>query len=105
MSNTNQIAEELVLLEWIIRYVNNSSFFLENVTLESNSTIIDVIYGGTLKEVVIPIPPREEQASIISFLDYSVTEIDTKIAKNPTHHRTTKGIPNRVDFRGSDRQD
>ena len=76
-----QIAEELVLLEWIISYVNNSSFFIENVTLESNSTIIDVIYGGTLKEVVIPIPPKEEQASIISFLDYSMTDLDAKIAK------------------------
>ena len=76
-----QMAEELVLLEWIIRYVNNSSFFIENVTLESNSTIIDVIYGGTLKEVVIPIPPREEQACIISFLDYSMTALDAKITK------------------------
>ena len=64
-----QIAEHIILLEWIVTYVNNSSFFIENVKLESNSTIIDVIYGGTLKEIVFPMPPKEEQTVIANYLD------------------------------------
>ena len=76
-----QIAEHIILLEWIVTYVNNSSFFIENVKLESNSTIIDVIYGGTLKEIVFPMPPKEEQTVIANYLDRKTAEIDTKIAK------------------------
>ncbi len=76
-----QIAEQLILLKWIVTYVNNSSFFIENVKLESNSTIIDVIYGGTLKEIVFPMPPKEEQTVIANYLDRKTAEIDAKIAK------------------------
>lgn len=76
-----QIDEELVFHNWIVNYVNSSSFFIENVKLESNSTIIDVIYGGTLKEIIIPFPPKEEQTQIVQHIEKETARIDVKIVK------------------------
>jgi type I restriction enzyme S subunit len=76
-----QIDESLVLPSWIINYVSNSSFFLENVKLESNSTIIDVIYGGTLKEIVISLPPAKEQTTIVQHIETETARINAKIAR------------------------
>jgi len=43
-------------------FANQSSLFLENVMLLSNSnTTIEVIYSYNLKEVNIPLPTLEEQ--------------------------------------------
>ncbi|GMT46897.1 MAG: type I restriction-modification protein subunit S [bacterium] len=76
-----QIDESLVLPGWIINYVTNSSFFLENVKLESNSTIIDVIYGGTLKEIVIPLPLPKHQSAIVHHIETETARINAKIAR------------------------
>jgi type I restriction enzyme S subunit len=76
-----QIDRNLALEEWVINFVNNSSFFIENVKLESNSTIIDVIYGGTLKEIVLPVPSLKVQAAIIHHIETETARIDAKIAK------------------------
>ena len=74
-----QINENLVLPQWILCYANSSSFFLENVKLESNSTIIDVIYGGTLKEIVFPIPPLPEQAAIVRHIETQTARIQQQM--------------------------
>lgn len=73
-----QIDRELVCEEWILNYANNSSYFLDNVKFESNSTIIDVIYGGTLKEIVLPLAPLEEQQSIVAYIETECALIDAK---------------------------
>ncbi len=76
-----QIDGDIVITDWIINFVNNSSFFIENVKLESNSTVIDVIYGGTLKEIVFPIPPSDEQTAIVAHIEKERARIDAKIEK------------------------
>jgi len=67
--------------EWIVKYVNESSYFIDNAKYESNSTIIDVIYGGTLKEIFLPIPPLAEQNSIVDFIESKCSRINAKIEK------------------------
>ncbi len=61
----------------LIKYLfNNSSLIDFQVRLLSNSTIIDVIYSYTLKELKIPIPLKEEIAEIVKYLDKKTKEID-----------------------------
>ncbi len=74
-----QIDNIKVLNEWLIIYFNESSYFEENVHLESNSTIIDVIYGYTLNNIIIPIPPLEEQTTIVQYIETETKEINEKI--------------------------
>ncbi len=76
-----QIDESKVLNDWLICYFNDSTFFQENVKLNSNSTIIDVIYGYTLREVVVPVPSVEEQMAILQQAKIETHEIDTTISK------------------------
>lgn len=63
-----------ILREWFLMYVNNTSFFMENVKLESSSTTIEVIYGDTLANISLPIPSINEQ---IKTLDY-IKKIEKK---------------------------
>lgn len=68
----------VVSVEWLVTYFNKTSYFKEAVNLKSNSTIIDVIYGYTLSEVQIPLPPNlEEQQEVLSHINdhWKVSEI------------------------------
>lgn len=76
-----QISEKVILIPWMTIYFNSSSFFRENAKLESNSTVIDVIYGHTLKEIVIPTPSVLEQTKIIEFIEQEIERIEDKIEK------------------------
>ena len=77
-----QINENLSLRNWIVNYINNTSLFYNNVKFNSNSTIIDVIYGYTLKEIFFPTPSIIEQKKILEFLEVKINEIDTLISKS-----------------------
>lgn len=71
-----QMNEDKCLRSWITNYINNTSLFYSNVKYNSNSTIIDVIYGYTLKEIVFPVPPVNEQNEILSYLGREISERD-----------------------------
>lgn len=77
-----QVNENLSLRNWIVNYINNTSLFYNNVKFNSNSTIIDVIYGYTLKEIFFPTPSIIEQKKILEFLEVKINEIDTLISKS-----------------------
>jgi type I restriction enzyme S subunit len=47
----------------------------------SNATTIDVIYSDSLKKVILPIPPINEQINIIDFLRRETGRIDRLIGK------------------------
>ncbi|HHY42586.1 MAG TPA: hypothetical protein GX514_07045 [Thermoanaerobacterales bacterium] len=69
-----------VLNEYVNVIFNNTKIVTNQIMLESNATTIDVIYTDTLKNLVLPIPPLEEQKSIIDFVDATIDEIDGVIS-------------------------
>ena len=75
-----RLKEELILKNYYSYYVNDSTYFLEDVRNTSNSTTIEVIYGITLKDIRIPIPPLTEQQQIVSYLDEHTQLIDKTIS-------------------------
>jgi type I restriction enzyme, S subunit len=77
-----QVNEKLSLKNWVVNYINNTSLFYNNVKYNSNSTIIDVIYGYTLKEIFFPVPTINEQREILDFLEIKIDEIETLISKS-----------------------
>jgi type I restriction enzyme S subunit len=75
-----RIDNKRVITNWLLIYFNDSSYFKENVHLESNSTIIEVIYGYTLNNISIPIPPIEEQTKIVTYIETETQKIDEKVS-------------------------
>ncbi len=65
---------------FIERLFNDSNIIKTEVKLSSNATTIEVIYGGTLKELLLPFPPLAEQRSIATYLDIKCSKIDRIIA-------------------------
>lgn len=76
-----QLDNKKILNDYLQMYFNEASFFLENVKLNSNSTIIDVIYGNTLKEITLPLPTIIEQSEILKTLQTQTTQIDHTIQR------------------------
>lgn len=73
--------EESELLFSLLKHIfNNSNIVKDQLLFMSNATTIDVVYSGTLKNIIIPIPPKDVQESIARFLDEKCSEIDTLIA-------------------------
>ena len=56
-----------------------SSSLKKQFEINSNATTIDVIYGSTLRNILIPVPPVQIQHSIADFLDSKCSEIDALI--------------------------
>ena len=56
---------------------NESNIVKDQLLFLSNATTIDVIYSGTLKDIKIPVPPRNIQKKISALLDSKCSEIDT----------------------------
>ena len=74
-----RLRENLMMKRYYYIYVNDSSYFLDDVKDTSNSTTIEVIYGVTLKDIKVPVPPIKEQQQIVEYLDKQTEEIDTLI--------------------------
>ena len=64
---------DTAFLAW---YVQHSASFRSNVAYNSNATTIEVIYGGTLRDVYLPAPPLSEQAEILSYLEETYSRLD-----------------------------
>ena len=74
-----RLRENLMMKRYYYIYVNDSSCFLDDVKDTSNSTTIEVIYGVTLKDIKVPVPPINEQQQIVEYLNKNIEEIDTLI--------------------------
>ena len=65
----------------ILEFIFNDSGIVEKqLNYLSNSTTIEVIYSGTLKNLQVPYPPLSEQKAIADYLDEKCSEIDATIA-------------------------
>jgi len=59
---------------------NESDFVRKQFVILSNSTTIDVIYSETLKNILVPAIPINEQKAIVSYLDKKCSQIDQIIS-------------------------
>lgn len=59
---------------------NDSNIVEQQIKISSNATTIDVIYGGTLKEIFLPVPTVKEQKEIVQFLASKIEQIDEIIS-------------------------
>lgn len=83
---------------WAKIFINDSACFSTNIFLNSNATTIEVIYTDSLKNILIPIPPLEEQQAIITYLDAQCHEIDSLIALKRQKIETLKEYKKSVIF-------
>ncbi len=72
-----RINEERILYPFLERIFNDSGFVTTQLLYRSNATTIDVIYGETLKNILIPVPPTDYQKKIVDYLKPICDEIDT----------------------------
>lgn len=78
MMSINSEKYDLKLLKLLF---NESGIIEKQVKYLSNSTIIDVIYSYTLKELKIPLSDVCEQQKIVDFLDIKTAQFDQIISK------------------------
>ncbi len=74
------IDNNLILNKLIELIFNESDLIYDQILRKSNATTIDVIYSYTLKELVLPVIPIEEQQIIINFLDKKTSQTDDILA-------------------------
>ena len=75
-----RLLEKELLFSLFKHIFNDSDIVKDQLIFMSNATTIDVIYSGTLKKIIVPIPPTSEQKHIANFLDVKCAEIDALIA-------------------------
>lgn len=72
--------QDLINNELVELIFNNSNMIMDQIMRKSNATTIDVIYSYTLKDLLLPVIPMDEQKEIIDFLDKKCAEIDGLIS-------------------------
>ena len=66
----------------LLKYIfNDTDLIKQQILYYSNSTTIDVLYSYTLKELKLPLIPKNEQDEIIAYLDEKCAAIDGVIAE------------------------
>lgn len=71
-----RLSGEEIPFSFLKHIFNESNIVKEQLLFLSNATTIDVIYSGTLKDIKIPVPPRNVRKKISAFLDFQCSEID-----------------------------
>ena len=71
-----RVDEEKIIYEFLEHIFNDSDFVNRQIFYKSNATTIDVIYGDTLKNIILPVPPLTEQKMIIDFLRPICLEVE-----------------------------
>lgn len=76
-----RIDKEMMMPELLQLIFNESDFVKDQFTLMSNATTIEVIYSYSLKDIILPVIPVNEQREIYDFLSEKCTIIDSVIAE------------------------
>ena len=70
------VDESLIKNELVKMIFNDSNIVRDQLFMQSNATTIDVIYSYTLKDIILPVIPYEEQTRIIEYLKNKCAKID-----------------------------
>lgn len=85
-----QCDETKILPELVKIIFNWSTLLSDQLNKFSNATTIEVIYSYTLKDVIIPIIPLDEQRKILEFLKLKLNKTDELINKQKESLETLK---------------
>lgn len=72
-----RVNKELILPELVKLIFNESDIVKDQFVLMSNATTIEVIYSYSLKEIILPVIPMEEQKAVFEFLNKQCSIIDS----------------------------
>ena len=76
-----RIDKEMIIPELLQLIFNESDFVKDQFTLMSNATTIEVIYSYSLKDILLPVIPADEQEKIYAYLSKKCIAIDGIIAE------------------------
>lgn len=76
-----RVNEDLIMPELLKLIFNESDFVKDQFTLMSNATTIEVIYSYSLKDIILPVIPTEEQKKIYNYLSKKCATIDAIITE------------------------
>ncbi len=66
---------------YLMALIQDSQLLPQQLTLLSNATTIDVIYSGTLANIIVPLPPIEEQQAIVRGIDARTASVSKAVTK------------------------
>ena len=76
-----RVDKEMIIPELLQLIFNESDFVKDQITLMSNATTIEVIYSYSLKDILLPVIPADEQEKIYGYLSKKCIAIDGIIAE------------------------
>ena len=76
-----RVDKEMIIPELLQLIFNESDFVKDQFTLMSNATTIEVIYSYSLKDILLPVIPADEQEKIYAYLSKKCMAIDGIIAE------------------------
>ena len=74
-----KINEDLINIRLLKILFNDSNFVMDQFMRMSNSTTIEVIYSYSLKEIILPCIPADEQERITNYLEDKIKKINSII--------------------------
>ena len=109
-----QVDVSVLTRKFLQTLIQDSDVIKRQIGILSNATTIEVIYSGTMANLIIPVPPPTEQKVIMSFLDSETAKIDQLIQKQERliellqekrqaviSHAVTKGLDPNVPMKNS----
>lgn len=72
-----RVNKDLILPELVKLIFNESDIVKDQFVLMSNATTIEVIYSYSLKEIILPVIPMQEQKVIFDFLNKQCMTVDS----------------------------
>lgn len=76
-----RVDKEMIIPELLQLIFNESDFVKDQFTLMSNATTIEVIYSYSLKDILLPVIPADEQKKIYGYLSKECIAINGIIAE------------------------
>ncbi|MGB7292127.1 MAG: restriction endonuclease subunit S, partial [Thermodesulfobacteriota bacterium] len=76
-----QVNKERILKEYLTLIIEQAKLIWEQLLIMSCATTIEVIYQDNMKNVLLPLPPVDEQEKILEYLKTETSRIDNLMEK------------------------